>query len=315
MTTRHIPLLLGQEMALAAATMTWLLKMVFLDGTIVTVTSLDHDFDYDDGNGVLTYDAAIGYQNAARDASSFLDVDNSDATLLTFPDVIDDAIINSGQLDFGRYWIYGVNYKKPNRGHFVEMAGYLGAIKSMDGLGARVELRGLSQRLKQSVIELYSTTCRAAFGSTGRYGCNFDAESLWDSDTIASVDADEPDRIFTATTTPAATGPNGALEFKPGLVMFTAGKNAGAVIEIEAVDGKEITLRFPVPFDITTSDEFDIRPDCDKRYEETCIAHYDNQEWFRGEPYIIPGDEASQGMPGASAPIYPGYMVPEAEEA
>jgi uncharacterized phage protein (TIGR02218 family) len=287
-------------------TLCYLLRIQARNGTVIAITSLDVDVLYDDGDGELTYQAAIGIDTSAMEQSSGLNVDNAQAKMLEADSGdFTDQQINAGVLDFSRFKIYEINYKDHTMGHHKIMSGTTGAITSMDGMSGLVELRGKSQQLKQNFVELYSITCRAKFGSSGvRFACNFDASTLWDSGDVASVDTEEPDRIFTATTAPAATGPNGALSFKPGVLKFLTGGNAGFKAEIEDIQGSEITLRFPTPVDIQATDTYDARPDCLKRKIEDCIGAYDNLLNFRGEPEIVQGDEASEQMPGASAPFY-----------
>lgn len=315
---RNIPVNLQAHLDGYGTTLAYLLKIVAQDGTVIGVTSHDQDLDYDDGGGLITYQAAIGMEASAMDSTAFLDVDNLEAKMLIVDssDFTDQAI-NAGVLDFADFWIYRVNFEDLSQGHFNVLKGTTGAVRSMDGLAGVVELRGLSQRLKQTAsVELYSITCRARFGSQDgeeRFPCYFDTTSIWSSDTILSVDTEEPDRIFTATTTPAATGPNGPLPFVPGIVKFTSGANTGLTVEIEDVTGDVVTLRFQTPYDIQAGDGYDIRPDCAKRYAEDCIGLFDNGINFRGEPYVTAGDEASQVTPGATYPIV--YSsIPQFEE-
>lgn len=304
---RNIPAALQTHMDQVGTTLAFLLKIVAKDGTTITVTSLDQDIEYDDGSGLKTYQAAHGMEASAVDMSGVLDVDNSEAKILTVDssDFTDESI-NAGVLDFADFWVYRVNFEDLTQGHYIVMRGLTGAVRSMDGLAGVVELRGLSQALKQSAgVGLYSVTCRAVFGSTtGRDTCNFDATTLWSSDTVLSVDSQEPDRIFTATTTPAATGPNGPVtSFVPGVVKWTSGPNAGATHEIEDVTGDVITLRFPTYAPISPTDGYDVRPDCGKRYIEDCHDEWANTINFRGEPYVQTSDEAAQVTPGAIYPV------------
>lgn len=302
--TRPIPIVLQAHMDRVGTTLCYLLRIQARNGTVIAVTSTDRDIDFDDGGGEVTYSASLGLNQSSLQSSAGLDVDNAEATLL----IVDssdftDQQINAGVLDFARFNVYRVNWVRLSDGYFNVVSGTTGTITSLDGLAGRLELRGMSQVLKQNFIELYSLTCRAAFGSVGRFGCHFDAAPLWDAGTVQSVDSGEPDRIFQAVTPPSASGPNGALGFAPGLVHFLTGNNAGGTWEIEDVAGGQITLRFPTPYDILATDTYEARPDCAKRYLEDCIGAYDNKLNFRGEPWIVQGDEASGQMPGASAPV------------
>ncbi len=299
----------------AGGTRCFLIKFITRTGVIFGVTSLDVAVTYNDGLGELTYSAAIGLDQSPIQTSASLEVDNSEAKML-----IADAgnftsqDIETGVLDYARFIVYRVNWRDytvaspltltPQR-HYIVQSGTTGAIKEADGMLGIIELRGLPQGLKQSFNELYSITCRARFGSgvgEALFPCNFDAEALWDNGDVASVGA-ETDRIFTATTAPTATGPNGALGFGPGLLEWLTGDNVGLTSEIETVVGSVVSFRFPTPFPMTIADTYKARPDCGKRFAEDCVAEYDNFLNFRGE-YLIPlADESSQSSPGAIAPI------------
>lgn len=313
MTIRTIPASLKTHLAGSGTSLCYLLKITTKDGTSFGVASLDQDVAFDDGGGFVTYQAAIGIEQSAIASSANLEVNNSEGKLLlvdTSP--VTEEQIAAGALDFAKYVLYRVNWQDPSQGAYIVQSGILGSVSAVDGLAGLVELRGMSQQLKQSFVHLYSLDCRATFGSQvgdEKFPCLFDASSLWSSDTVLSVDATEPDRIFTATTTPSATGPNGALPFVPGLVKFTSGNNAGLTIEIDDVTGDVITLRFHTPYDIQATDGYDIRPDCGKKFEDHCIAHFDNGLNFRGEPLIPLADESNVGTPGANYPTFPVGVV------
>ena len=67
----------------------------------------------------------------------------------------------------------------------------------MGGLSCFAELRTITQKLRQSVCELDSITCRATFGDSR---CGVDAEALFVSGAVTNVGS-ESDRIFTDTAT------------------------------------------------------------------------------------------------------------------
>lgn len=280
-----------------------LLKIVARDGTVLAVADLDVDLAFDDGGGEIVYSAPIGHETSNREAAGDLSVDNAEATLLLLDsgDFTEEKL-HAGLFDNAKYWLYRVDFNDPSAGFRIVDYGRTGAMRVREGLAGVIELRGLQQLLKQSIVQLYSITCRARFGSFGRFGCGFDADSLWISRTVASVDSEEPDRIFTLSSAPSVSGPNGALSFAPGLVRFTSGNNAGASVDIEDVQGSTVYLRFPVAYDVEISDGLDLRPDCAKRYEEDCIGAYDNGDNFQGEPLIPLGDEGSEHTPGAQLP-------------
>ncbi len=303
MTIRTIPALLQTHLDTQATTMCYLLKIVPQKVAAFGVTSLDVDVSFDDGGGVLTYQAVSGMNQSSVEAAAGLTVVNSEAMLLIDTEFT-SLDIAKGFLDYANFFLYRINWKVPSDGHYLVQSGKTGIVKADGVLSGIIELRGISQQLKQNFVEQYSIPCRAVFGTLvgeGLFPCRFDATSLWANGTIDVVGT-EPDREFSVIATPAATGPNGALPFDVAVIEFLTGANAGLTVETETVVVKDITLRFPSPYDIVTGDTFRIRPDCGKRYSDHCVDLFDNGVNFRGEPWIPLTEEAPGSTPGASIP-------------
>ena len=300
---KTVPAALQTHLDTQQTTLCFLLKIDPQNASAFGVTSLDVDVDYDDGGGEITYSSAIGMNASAVEAGAGLEVANSEAMLLITTDFTREDIA-AGVLDYANFYVYRINWKDTSNGHYLVQSGRTGIVRSDDELSGVLELRGLSQQLKQNYIDLYSLTCRAIFGSAEEgapFPCNFDITSLWQANTVLSVGS-ETDRIFTATITPAATGPNGALPFDFAIIEFLTGNNAGLTVETETVVGDDITLRFNSAYDIEAGDTFRMRPDCAKRFAEDCVALYDNALNFRGEPWIPLTEESPSQYPGANIP-------------
>jgi uncharacterized phage protein (TIGR02218 family) len=297
---KTIPTALQTHLDTGQTTLCFLLKVAPQNATAFGVTSLDQDVAYDDGNGSLTYSSMTGMNATAVESSSELSVDNSEAMLLVSTDFTKEDIA-AGVLDFADFYVYRINWANTSDGHYLVHSGTTGIVRSHNDLSGVIELRGLSQVLKQNYIDQYSLTCRAKFGSQEgeeSFPCGFDTTSLWQSTSVSAVDT-ESDRIFTSTDTPAATGPNGALTFETALVTFLTGNNAGLTAEVDDVTGDVVTLRFNAAYEIEVGDTFKIRPDCRKRFAEDCVALFDNGLNFRGEPWIPLTEEAPSQFPGA----------------
>ena len=305
-TERPISIALQDHLYEDGTTMCFLLKITARDGTSMGICGLDRDITYDDGGGDLLYSAPIGLDLSAIESSSTLSVDNSEGIiLLADSGPFSKEQITAGYLDDGEFTVYRINWADHTQGHYIPPggSGTIGAVTLRDGVSGVIELRSWPQLLKQNYIDLYSLTCRAVFGSGGGATncaswnmCGFDAASLWQSNDVAAVATEEPDRVFDATTTPSATGPNGALTFVPGLVQWQTGNNVGWTSEVEIVDGNQIELRFGTPFPIEIGDTFRMRPDCDKT-KDTCKDDFDNIPNFRGEWTIPVTDESAQATP------------------
>lgn len=148
--------------------------MTLRNGTVLGFTSLDVDVVYDDESDVgspstaITYDAATGFTPSTLDSSSDLSVDNAEARGL-IPHFslgqITPEMIAAGELDYADWIMYQVNYRDLSMGHEILGSGQTGEVRTEEQLGFVMELRAISQRLKQTVVELDSITCRATFGS------------------------------------------------------------------------------------------------------------------------------------------------------
>lgn len=301
---RTVPPGLQDHLNSEQTTLCYLIKIIPQKAPAFGICSLDQDITFNDGGGDMVYSSIIGVNTESFQSSGDLSVDNTQAMILISTTLTKEDI-TAGVLDYAKYVVYRINWKDTSEGHYLVTSGTTGIVRSSDSLSGVIELRGLSQSLKQNYHDLYSLNCRADFGSQPgdeEKPCMFDASGLWQNNSVASVDATDPDMIFTATITPASTGPNGPLPFDTALILFTSGKNSGLTVETETVISNDITLRFNAPYAPEVGDTFDIRPDCAKRYQEDCIDKFDNKLWFRGEPLIDLTEEAKSQSPGANVP-------------
>jgi uncharacterized phage protein (TIGR02218 family) len=243
-------------------------------------------------------------------STSDLGVDNAEATTLApvagfLSEGITQQQVDSGALDKAPFVVYRVNYADLTMGHEIVGGGTIGEQRTKFSQFTVLELRSLSQQLKQSAGRLDSLTCRIPFGSVSGenglvHGCDFDLTAEWvDSLAVTSVGA-ETDREFTCIALDQADN-----YFAPGVVEWLAGDNAGQSCEVESFAGGVVTLQFPTVNPILASHEFRIRRDCSKRKtgHNSCKDTFWLTEWFNhfdGEP-AIPVAEAGKLMsPGAA---------------
>ena len=296
------------DMRASSTTLTDLLLVGPLpDATYRGFTLLDTDVTYDSGGGARTYKARTGWEMSALQATSDLGVDNAEANVL--PPIagfeiegFTQAQIDSGALDKVPFVVYRVNYRNLATGrHGIVDGGTIGEVRRKVGNLTVLELRSLSNQLKQNIVELDSRTCRAPFGSvTGvdaRQGCDFDLTDLWVTGTVLAVGG-ESDREFTDTSLTQA-----ADYFAPGVVEWLTGDNAGQQREVEAFGSGEVALLFPTVNPISMGDTFRIRPDCTKYWtgHNSCDTWWASAKTlhFRGEPWIPVGQSAALNVPGA----------------
>ena len=196
--SRNIPPALAAHLKQPATTICFLLKIMPKRPGVATfgLTTLDADRTYDDGTGALTYRAKRGYTAFDLDTRSDLSVDSSEASglLAEYPaDGVTAEGIARGDYDGARFVQYLVNYEDLTMGHVILNAGQVGQVTMIDDLTCKLELRSLTQILKQnSIVELTSITCRAKFGDER---CKMPL--IWFGGTVATVGA-EVDRVFTA---------------------------------------------------------------------------------------------------------------------
>jgi len=272
---------------------------------------LDVPVAYDDGISELVYQAMIGGQPSTLVFGSDLAVDGGEATSLLpeFDVPVSEADIVAGAYDFARFTLYKVNYRNLAAGHEVVAHGTLGRFTvNDDGLSFTKELRGLTQKLKQSLTEKWSLGCRATFGSQpggpDRFPCMYDTDPLWQEAVVESVGLENTRTLITSGLTPPFGG-------APGMLRWLTGRNAGRTYEVEdftdAAGVQTIGLAFNTMFPIQVGDEFEHRDDCPKT-PEACKAR-NNWQWYRGESKIPVSDAGQIAVPGASAGIGTGAAV------
>lgn len=278
----------------------------------VGLTTLDRDLiaelDGDsNGSGLLTYHAAIGMDSSARVSSSDMAVDNAEGTSLVpeFDVPVSERDLVAGAYDYARWTSYLVNFEDATQ--FVELArGELGQVRVLQGMSFTFEMLGLTKRLKQTIVEVDSLGCRAIFGSqalgsgaevTQLFPCGRDISGLWVNGAVTSVGTEST--IDFGISRGEADG-----FFKPGMLRWVTGANAGRTYEIEEHKASAVSLSFPTMFSVAVGDTFEIRPDCTKNKDgANGCKHWWGSEWvlhFRGEPYIPVGDTGQINAPGAS---------------
>ena len=320
MSGREIPIAMVPNLEDAAPRWAYLLKImpVVPDGPVLGITTWDVDIVQSDSDGDITYHARRGYDSYANQMTADLAVDNSEARFLIAEDYFDgitaDAI-RRGDYDDARFLQVMVNPYAVDDGHVIITSGTAGRITNVDGLEGTLELRSLTQTLKQkSIIELGSNNCRVvAFGDER---CKIDVAALWVNASVDSVGL-ETDREFYISGTDVDETDDA---YWPGLFQFEGGDNAGRSYEIESYtatsDGLRVVLAIPTELPIQATDYGRIRPDCTRLWEgHNSCQTYDNRLNFRGEPKR-PVSESEQLMaPGAGSSNAGAGDVGDTEEA
>ena len=212
-----------------------------LDGTIlfltrmVLVTRLDgEEFGFTSHDQPLTYDGVEYEALTSVDAtevrqSTGAGVDNLQVIGLLRSDRITDTDIRAGLYDGASVEVFQVNWADLSMGRLIEVTGTIGEINFRTG-EYTAEVRSLSQRLSQQIVELTSPTCRVR--ALGDRRClppedptpSFDLEDFQHTISIGNV-VDEK--------TLALVDDHAAPYFRYGRIEFLTGANAGLEREIK----------------------------------------------------------------------------------
>ncbi|MDE3017020.1 MAG: DUF2163 domain-containing protein [Pseudomonadota bacterium] len=251
-------------------------KLTRRDTTVFGFTDHDQDIAF---SGV-TYKAATGFTPSAIQTSGSLAVDNLDVDGMLSSGSITEADILAGLYDFAEIEIFQVNYIDLTQGALKLRRGWLGEV-SLYKQEFVAEVRGLTQRLSQTIGELYSASCRATLGDSR---CKVDMTT---NTVTGSVTTAVSILQFTDSTRSEASD-----TFGFGTLTFTGGANNGLSMEVKEYIytsgiGGQITLALPVPYTIAVGDTYSLTKGCDKTLA-TCFSRFNNVVNFRGEP-LVPG--------------------------
>src|SRR5690625_4694895 len=229
---RNIPPALAARLRDHSTTLCYLLKVVPREAETFGITTCNRDVDFDDGAGSRTYRAKRGYTASDTETKSDLSVNNAEADGLVaeYPaDGVTKEGIARGDYDGAAYMHYLVDYEHPEDGSVLMGAGTVGRVTTTDDLVMKLEMRSLTQTLKQaSMIELTSIACRAKFGDER---CKMPI--VWASGIVAEV-GDEADRTFYADPAPIND------------VIFATGDGSATQFQLKDANGNAVTSGFSV---------------------------------------------------------------------
>lgn len=252
----------------------WKLKR--RDNTILGFTNLDRDIIFES----VTYKAATGFTPSAIENTSTLSVDNLDVEGMLSSVSITENDVLAGKYDFAEIEIFQVNYNDLSQGALKLRRGWLGEV-SLYKQQFIAEVRGLTQRLSQTIGELYSPSCRATLGDNR-------CKVVLSTHTVTgSVTSSTSNQEFIDSTRTEASG-----LFTFGTITFTNGANNGLSMELKEYlyssgTGGKIILALPMPYIVAAGDTYSLTKGCDKTIE-TCFSRFNNVINFRGEP-SVPG--------------------------
>lgn len=278
------------------------------DGVLILGTEHDRDIEIaeDSPSGALqgTYHAQTGITGSNIRSGSDLDVDNMevDGAIHPDPDTTTDITgvsvldIESGRFDDATVTLFAVDWQSPDDGQIILRHGNIGEIRRTSDGRYYTELRGLSQRLQQQIVETYSKTCLARLGDS-RCQFNIVPDTL-----LGTVTAVASRLRFDAGMN---TSGDDNVMYTYGKVTFTSGANADTSREVRNPSVGDVFGNLqvfePFPSDIEIGDTFELEPGCDKTH--TQCALYGNLVNFRGYGLFVPTQAEAFGVATQSQDI------------
>lgn len=249
-------------------------KVTRKDALVLGFTDHNIDIEFES----VSYKAASGFNPSSITSNANLAVDFQDVEGMLSETSINEEDIFAGKYDSAEVEVFMLNFENTTQGKLKLKKGWLGEVV-LHNNQFYAELRGLTQKLTQTIGELYSPSCRAQLGD-GR--CKVTLATHQFSGAISSVSSRQ--HFFVSSI------PNTGADFAGGTALFTSGANVGIGMEIKehqynATTGAEIILVLPMPYDISISDSITLTRGCDKTLG-TCKAKFNNVLNFRGEPHV-----------------------------
>ena len=240
-------------------------KLTRTDTAIFGFTDYVENITY---NGQL-YKARSGFQPTSVQMRNDFSVDNLDIEGILDSADITEADIQAGLYDYAELELHLVNYEDPTMSGILIKRGWIGEVRLMRGQFV-AEVRGLAQKLSQTIGRIYTPTCDAVLGDA-RCGVNVASFTGGSGVSIVTNNAE-----FT-TTTPTSDN----TYFKGGVLTWTSGDNDGKSMEVKEFIDSSVELALPMGKSITVGDTFTVVAGCDKT-RDTCRTKFSNIINFRG---------------------------------
>lgn len=260
---RQIPAALAAHLQSEVTTLAVCWRVERRDGVLILGTEHDQDLTISEGGSppnpyAGTYVAQAGITGSNVKSTSDISVDNMEVEgAINQGDLqlvdLTAADIEAGLFDDASVALFLVNWQAPDDGQIVLRTGNIGEIRRTAEGQYRTELRGLAQRLSQTIGRTYGSSCDAELGDSR---CRVDIDALTTTGEVIEVTSN---RRFVA-----------SIEYgSPAAVM-------------------DLELYLAMPRDIAIGDSFTIRPGCDKSLI-MCRERFANLVNFRGHGFWTPG--------------------------
>jgi len=282
---KSIPLELITAFAKPGKSTCFLVRIKDTDGDNHGFTNLDAVVRFDDGDGELVY--LPNHELNPMNIQNSLDMEVDNTELVGWFGTALEELVLAGKFMQAEISVYRISYLRTEYGCEVVAYGTVGTIEYSANTQSKrkIEYRGLGQKIKAKVNDVFSLTCRASFGDED---CRM--PFVWETGTIIDVEDN-----FMRFRVSGITRPNDW--FVLGVCEFLSGPNSTAQLEIESwsADGW-LTLGFVSSFAVENGVSLRLRRDCDKT--ETACLDYGNIVNMQAE-HLSPVQDQSIMVPGA----------------
>lgn len=237
------------------------------------------DHDQDLVFSAVTYKAANSYQRSATQTPEGMQVPSQELTGIVITSVLTEADLREGCLDDAVIETFLVDWTNPNQGRVMLRKGWLGEMTVQDDL-YRAELRGMTYKLSQNIVEKCSQTCRYTFGDLR---CTASVAIV-----TAQVASVLTNNVFDATSTGSTVFSSTVDRYAGGLVTWKSGANLGRKMEVRKWNGTaRLELFLKMSDNITVGDVFQVTAGCNKTVSSSlgCESH-GNILNYGGEPHV-----------------------------
>lgn len=248
-----------------------------ITGDVIALTSLDVDLTGVPGYPGVTFVSTAGVTASKVEHPEGTSAWNMEADLFLVAAGITEADALAGVWSNAPVTVFVTNYDTLNMGQ-LQMKGFLSEFRQM-GAALVTEIRGFNQSLVQLVGRVTRAECDADLYDLR---CGLDAAGRGE-DHSGSVTTGTSQTVFRDSSRSETSD-----YFQNAKGVFTSGLNTGFQFHVDYWDAtnKEFTLRMALPYVPQVGDDYDIVRGCRKRFQEDCIAKFDNAENFRGFPGI-----------------------------
>lgn len=138
------------------------IKITLTNGVPITITSHDQDIEL----AGESYSSLISFVLSSIKSNSDFSVDNAEIEIPidNFNGPFTRGLVLSQEFRDAEVEIILCDWEDIAAGFYVMKRGNVGDVEVTDELKAKVQIRGLTQKLNKATLEAYSRTCRATFG-------------------------------------------------------------------------------------------------------------------------------------------------------